>query len=91
MKNIKDMEVLELIEPLLIDRTGKLYQDNEEYKESARKEEVLFEQLSAKLTEEQARELNQFTSAANATSAITERLAYIQGMKDMLALLKSLS
>ena len=91
MKNIKDMEVLELIEPLLIDRTGKLYQDNEEYKESTRKEEELFEQLSDKLTEEQVRELDQFLSATNATLAIIEHLAYIQGMKDMLALLKSLS
>lgn len=91
MKNRKDLEVIELIQSYLVDRMRRKCQNNEEYLEAMKKEEGLYERLSDKLTDEQAEELEEYFTASNATFAIMERLAYIQGMKDIISLLKYLS
>ena len=54
-------------------------------------ENSIYEQLNETLSEKQAEELEQYLIAANEAAARKETLAYIQGMKDLLALLKTLS
>ena len=90
-KRIEEIDIIELLMPQLMDRMSKLYAKNKEYKECFDREEKLYEHLKEMLSEETARELELYFHATIDTNAITERLAYVQGMKDMLALLKALS
>lgn len=51
---------------------------------------MIFEKLDDSLNEQQAKLLEEYFCANNATVAIVERLVYQQGMRDMLVLLTSI-
>ncbi|MDE7313671.1 MAG: hypothetical protein K2N87_18945 [Eubacterium sp.] len=75
--------VEQLVSECVIEKLGEIYQKDEEYKRLLKEEEFIYEKLSNKLMEEQTEELKHYLEAVNATSARRDRLAYIQGMKDM--------
>ena len=81
-----DNDILNLIMPELIARAGRLYTENEEYKEAVRKADLIFEEISDSLDDELSEKLENYFTANNATIAIMEKLIYQQGMQDLLNL-----
>ncbi len=79
------------IHPFIAERLGKIHAGDDEYQMRLKAENSIYEQLNETLSEKQAEELEQYLIAANEAAARKETLAYIQGMKDLLALLKTLS
>ncbi len=88
-KSIKK-DILDLITPYLVERAGKIYIDNEEYKESSKTADLIFEELNETLTDKQQELLEKYFVANNAAAAFAERLVYQQGMRDLLNLFISL-
>ena len=91
IENLKK-EILDLLTPYLAEpeRAGKIYIENEEYKESSKTADLIFEELNETLTDEQQELLERYFIANNATVALTERLVYQQGMRGFLNLFISL-
>lgn len=81
----------QLLTPFVIDRLADVYTKDEEYQNRLKEEDLIYQKLSDELPDEQAEELEQYFIAVSATTARKETLTYVQGMKDMLALLKNLS
>lgn len=77
----------QLLASFIVDRMAEIYTKDEEYRKRLSKEELIFQELSDKLSGEQAKELELYFISANSTTARKELLTYIQGMKDLLALL----
>lgn len=69
----------------------KNFYKNTSYKKSLEHEAELFQRLNNKLPENLSEELDQYVTAANAARTHALHLTYLQGMKDMLALLRILS
>lgn len=89
---MEDVELMkQLLNPYITERLGEVYRKDEEYQKRLKTEDLIYESLSGKLTDEQVEQLEEYFAAANATAARKEILTYIQGMKDLLALLKALS
>lgn len=82
--------IWEYIEPYLADRVGRTCIQSTEYREAAKKVDLILESLDNSLCEEQAEILEQYLCADNEANAIMESLIYRQGMKDMLVLLISI-
>ena len=87
MKDLKDIDVMELIVPQLVDRAGRLYIEDDEYLKSFEKQEQAFTKLSDLLTKKQEAAFSRYLEQVNKTGEIIERLVYIQGMKDMFSIL----
>ncbi len=87
--NVKK-NILDFITPYLSERAGRIYIENEEYKESSQAADLIFEELNQLLTDEQQALLERYFAANNAATALAERLVYQQGMRDMLNLFMSL-
>lgn len=83
-------DIMDLITPYLTERAGKIYIENEEFKESVKNADLIFEELNETLTDGQQELLEQYFTANNATVALIERLVYQQGMRDFLNLFISL-
>ena len=83
--------VLELITQVLTENriTDKVYQ-SEEYKRATEEEGKVYNTLISDLNEEQKQRLDDFIGSTTWSAAIWERMAYQQGMRDFLELLKSL-
>ncbi len=81
----------QLLNPFIVNRLAEVYKKDEDYQNLLKKERGIYQKLSDELSDEQAEELLQYFEAANSTEARKETLTYIQGMKDLLALLKNLS
>lgn len=83
--------VLELITQALTENriTDKVYQ-SEEYKRAKEEEGKVYNTLISDLNEEQKQRLDDFIGSTTWSAAIWERMAYQQGMRDFLELLKSL-
>lgn len=83
--------VLELITQALTENriTNKVYQ-SEEYKRAKEEEGKVYNTLISDLNEEQKQRLDDFIGSTTWSAAIWERMAYQQGMRDFLELLKSL-
>ena len=83
--------VLELITQALTENriTDKVYQ-SEEYKRAKEEEGKVYNTLISDLNEEQKQRLDDFIGSTTWSAAIWERMAYKQGMRDFLELLKSL-
>ena len=87
-----DNEVLEMFTHYLTeDRLNKIVEQDEEYKSAKWHEIEAHDRFERTLTEEQNKLFNNFIVAASETEANIERINYQQGMKDLFALLKSLS
>lgn len=80
-----------IIEDLLPDRLGAELENDEQYKTTMREEERLFNLLNSTLNEEQQKTLKEYFDAVSTTESCVERLAYKQGMKDLLSLFRSLT
>ena len=83
--------VLELITQALTENriTDKVYQ-SEEYKRAKEEEGKVYNTLISDFTEEQKQRLDDFIGSTTWSAAIWEKMAYQQGMRDFLELLKSL-
>ena len=83
--------VLELVTQALTENriTDKVL-ESEEYKRAKEEEQKAYDLLSSDLTEEQKQRLDDFIGSTTWAAAIWEKMAYQQGMRDFLALLKSL-
>ena len=83
--------VLELITQALTENqiTDKVYQ-SEEYKRAKEEEGKVYNTLISDLNEEQKQRLDDFIGSTTWSAAIWEKMAYQQGMRDFLELLKSL-
>ena len=89
---MKEQDFMEqLLNPFLVDRLAQVYVDDEEYQNLLKAENLIYQKLSDELPDEQMEELERFFEASSSTSSRKETLTYIQGMKDMLTLLKILS
>lgn len=83
--------VEQLINPFMMEKLGEVYQKDKEYQKRLEDENLIYDKLSKELTDKQAEQLEKYFIAVNTTAARKEILTYIQGMKDLLALLKALS
>lgn len=87
-----DFDFIEqMVTPSVTERLGKIYQKDAMYQKKLKEEDLKYKRLIEELTDKQADWLEEYMEAANATMARKEILTYVQGMKDLLALLKALS
>lgn len=89
MEELDFME--QLLNPFVVDRLAEVYAKDEEYQNRLKEEDLIYEELSEELPDKQADKLEKYFEAAITTAARKEILTYIQGMRDLLALLKALS
>lgn len=83
--------VLELITQALTEnRITDKVQDNEEYKRAKEEEHKAYDLLISDLTDEQKQRLDDFIGSTTWSGAVWEKMAYQQGMKDVLEFIKSL-
>ena len=73
------------------ERLGRIIRQDEKYQAARIQEKGEYDRLKNILSDEQIELFNKFTLAAEETDANVQRIIYQQGMKDMFALLKSLS
>lgn len=85
-----DENIWRFLEPLIIERLGKIFLDNEEYKQTIEREAKSFEELWKNLTREQQKQLNEYSHITNYTAVITKKIAYQQGIKDLIELIGEL-
>lgn len=89
---MEELDFMEhLLNPFIVDRLAEIYAKDEEYQKRLKEEDLIYQKLLEELTDEQAEELKQYFIAVSSTAARKETLTYAQGMKDLLALLKTLS
>ncbi len=79
-----DENILKFLEPLIVDRLGKLLVDNETYNRMIDKESLDYEELKKKLNKEQEIQLEKYFNSANETSVFCQEFAYKQGISDLL-------
>lgn len=75
------------IQPCIIDRLGRIYNSDPEYKKSIERETILFSQLEKHLTESQIQMVKKYHNAIYATAGICDMLSYRQGMRDLASIL----
>lgn len=75
------------MQPCIMDRLGRIYNCDSDYKKSIEKETELFEQLEENLTEEQIQMIRNYQGAICGTMGICEILSYRQGMRDLAGIL----
>ena len=71
----------------IIERLGKVYDCNSEYKKGIEKEIELFNQLKKSFTKEQMNMVEDYQKAVYTTLGVCELLAYKQGMRDLAIIL----
>lgn len=76
--------IWEFLEPLVIERLGELFVDNDEYNRMIHKETLCYEELKKNLENEQQIQLEKYFNSANETSVFCQEFAYKQGMTDLL-------
>ena len=79
---------MRLYRPEFMERLGKIYWRDDGYRAALEREKEVVERLKETLTEEQMAMVEQYHIAISATIGICELLAYKQGMKDMVSILK---
>lgn len=91
-ENMEELDFMEqLLNPFIVDRLAEVYANDSEYQKRLKEEDLIYQKLLDEVTETQAEELEQYFIATSSTAARKETLTYIQGMKDLLTLLKTLS
>ena len=87
-----EKNILEAFQPNIVERLGEVYWRDDGYREAFEKEKLLVEELANRVREtfsgEQMDIVEEYHSAISATMGICELLAYRQGMKDMVSILK---
>lgn len=84
---MNNKDVLEQITSYFTNRIERSYAQNEEYKESFKKADLIFEKLDDSLNDEQSELLEQYFTANNAAQTLAKKLVYEQGIMDLLDLL----
>lgn len=75
--------ILEEFMPYLVDRLGRVYNQDKEYQKAVEKESRIYEELKEGLTEEQRSQLDEYFAATREMAGICEKLSYQQGIKDL--------
>lgn len=83
MKN----HIFEAIEIFMADHLNNALAESDEYKEALSAADEVYQKLMAGLTEEQQKLLDQFTALSGEAGAICEKIAYRQGMQDLIQML----
>ena len=86
----KSMEknILEAFQPNIVERLGEVYWRDDGYRAAFEKEKELANRVRETFSGEQMDIVEEYHSAISATMGICELLAYRQGMKDMVSILK---
>lgn len=85
-------EILNILTQYLSEeRMGKIIANDEKYQAAKIHEIEVYDKFNSTLSEEQIKLFNDFISASVESEANIQRINYQQGMKDMFALIKSLS
>lgn len=85
----KNEDNVELFSLSVTERLENRYAHSEEYKISLKRERELFTQLQQILNEEQLKIVIEYQTAVSSTTGICEKLAYQQGMRDLISILYS--
>lgn len=90
------MEIMEdfmeqIVNPFVTDKLASIYANDEECQNRLKAQNLIYQKLANELSDKQAEQLEEYFTALNATAIRKETLTYIQGMKDLLALLNYLS
>lgn len=81
----------QFVNPFVTDKLANIYKNDEEYQKRQKEEDSIYQKLVDELPFEQTQQLEEYFIALSSAAARRETLSYIQGMKDLLALLKYLS
>lgn len=81
----------QILNPFVVDRLTEVYSRDKDYRSRLEEEDLIFRKLLEELPDGQAEDLKRYFDAVSSTAARKETLTYIQGMKDMFALIKILS
>ncbi|MDE6220843.1 MAG: hypothetical protein K2G51_10540 [Lachnospiraceae bacterium] len=77
----------DMIENLMADHLDNALHESTEYKEALSAAGEIFEKLKTELTKEQQELLDQYFILSSETTAICEKIAYRQGMRDLFKIL----
>ncbi len=75
------------LEMIMSDRISIAYSKNEQYQKAISEEKELYERLKNILTEQQQELLQLYFESISATTAICEKVSYIQGIRDFVKIL----
>lgn len=76
-------DVLEALMPYLVERLGRVYERNKEYRKAIEEENRIYEELKQGLTQEHKSQLDEYFVATKATAGVCEKLSYQQGLRDL--------
>ncbi|MDE7476475.1 MAG: hypothetical protein K2M91_00755 [Lachnospiraceae bacterium] len=82
--------IIDEMETALMDRIADSLAKSEDYKQSVEQEGKAFDWLKNNLTDEALEKLNEYFTAACSTAYHTQKISYLQGMKDLFAFYKYL-
>lgn len=82
-----EKEFFDEMHPSLMDRLGKVYNDDSEYQKAVKKEAESFNQLEKNCTESQLEMVREYRDLIYAAGGVCEMLAYRQGMRDLAEIL----
>lgn len=83
-----EKNILEAFQPNIVERLGEVYWRDDGYRAAFEKEKELANRVRETFSGEQMDIVEQYHIAISATMGICELLAYRQGMKDMVSILK---
>lgn len=75
------------LEMIMSDRISIAYSKSEQYQKAISKEKELYERLENILTEQQQELLQQYFESVSATTAICEKVSYVQGIRDFVKII----
>lgn len=75
------------LQPILMERLGRAYNCDSEYKRAREEEYRIFDRISGHFGKEQLQMLEEFCEAKSIANGRCEMIAYLQGMRDLAALL----
>lgn len=76
-------DVLEAMMPYLVERLGRVYERNKDYRQAIEREDKIYEKLKQGLTQDQKSQLDEYFVATKATAGVCEKLSYQQGIRDL--------
>ncbi len=77
----------DILERLMADHLDTALHESTEYKEALSAANEIFEKLKMELTKEQQELLDQYFILSSETTAICEKIAYRQGLRDLFKIL----
>ena len=82
---MEEKNIIDGLETALMDRITDSLTKNEDYRQSVEQEGKAFGWLKNNLAGEALDKLNEYFTAACSTAYHTQKISYLQGMKDLLA------